>query len=198
MANETDGGALGRGAPLGDPVSGGGESDLKLSGDQTDWLRFSQRIALAVYGTLTVLGVLEATSFEGPSLQSHIVIVTVLTTSLALVLAHAWASVMSDRLVFQHRLTSVSFFEELRFAAAFLIPTIMAVVVFSAAAAFLPVDTCLLTAEGALVLLLFAIGFGGAWRSGSSLPRCLMIGLLDVAVGILIVGIKEVHTFATH
>ena len=76
--------------------------------------------------------------------------------------------------------------------------SIMAVVVFSAAAAFLPVDTCLLTAEGALVLLLFAIGFGGAWRSGSSLPRCLMIGLLDVAVGILIVGIKEVHTFATH
>jgi hypothetical protein len=186
------------GPQSGEPLVADGLQDSHQDGDDTDWLRFSQRIALAVYGTLMVLGVLEATSFEQPSLEIHVVIFTVLTTSLAIVLAHAWATVMSDRLVFKHRLTSASFFEELRFAAAFLIPTVIALLVFGVAAAFLPVDTGLLIAEGALLLLLFVFGFGGAWRSGSSLPRCLLIGLLDVAVGVLIVGLKEFHTFVTH
>ena len=163
-----------------------------------EWVRFGQRIALAVYGTLTVLGVLEATSFDEPTLQVHIVLITVISTSIAIVLAHAWATLISNRLVFKHPLTSANFLEELRFAAAFLIPTVVAVVVFVIAAAFLTVNSCLLTAEGALLILLFIFGFEGARRSGMSWPRCVLIGLLDVAVGILIVAIKEVHTFFTH
>ena len=44
----------------------------------TDWTRYAQRIALAVYGTLTVLGVLEATSFDEASLSVHVVLITVI------------------------------------------------------------------------------------------------------------------------
>ena len=76
-------------APMsGEPVSLGPESaeplvadglqDSHQDVDETDWLRFSQRIALAVYGTLTVLGVLEATSFEQPSLEIHVVILSLI------------------------------------------------------------------------------------------------------------------------
>ncbi len=166
--------------------------------DETDWNRFGQRIALAVYGTLTVLGVLEATSFDEPSLTVPIVILTVVSTSIAIVLAHAWATVMSNRIVFRDRLTSASFAEELRFAAAFLIPTVLAVAVFVVAATFLSVRSCLLSAEGALIVLLFIFGFGGAKRTGASIPRCILIGLLDVAVGVAIVEIKELHSFFVH
>jgi hypothetical protein len=171
------------------------------AGDEVDaatWTRLGQRIALAVYGTLTVLGVLEATSFDEPSLTVPIVLITVVSTSVAIVLAHAWATVMSNRIVFRDRLTSANFVEELRFAAAFLIPTAIAVAVFAIAATFLPVSSCLLSAEGALVVLLFIVGFGGAKRTGASIPRCILIGLLDVAVGIAIVEIKELHSFFVH
>jgi hypothetical protein len=166
--------------------------------DNTDWTRYAQRIALAVYGTLTVLGVLEATSFDEPSLQVHIVLITVISTSVAIVLAHAWATVMSNRLVFAEELTSASLVEELRFAAAFLIPTVIAVVVFTIAAAFLPVDSCLVSAELALVVLLFILGVWGARRGGAAWPRAILIGVIDVGVGVLIVLIKELHTLFTH
>jgi hypothetical protein len=164
----------------------------------TDWTRYAQRIALAVYGTLTVLGVIEATSFDEASLSVHVVLITVISTSLAIVLAHAWATVMSNRLVFGEQLTSASLVEELRFAAAFLIPTVIAVVVFVIAAAFLPIDSCLISAEGALLLLLFVLGVWGARRGGAGWSRAILIGVIDVGVGVLIVGIKELHTFFTH
>ena len=165
---------------------------------ETDWTRYAQRIALAVYGTLTVLGVLEATSFDDSHLTLHVVILTVISTSMAIVLAHAWATVLSNRLVFGDQLTSASLLEELRFAASFFIPTVVAVIVFTLACVILPIDSSLLTAELALVLLLFALGVYGARRGGAGWPRALLIGLIDVCVGVLIVGIKELHTFFTH
>ena len=188
----------------GQPGEGQPAEDVQAQGTggaqarETDWTRYAQRIALAVYGTLTVLGVLEATSFDEPSLTVHVVLLTVISTSLAIVLAHAWATVVSNRLVFGDQLTSASLLEELRFAAAFFIPTVVAAVVFTLAAVILPIDSCLLTAELALVLLLFGLGVYGARRGGAGWPRAILIGLIDVCVGVLIVGIKELHTFFTH
>lgn len=184
--------------PIPDLQSGATPAAGVPVGDDVDWNRLGQRIALAVYGTLTVLGVLEASSFEGPTFTIQLALITVICTSLAIVLAHAWATTMSNRLVFHHQLTTSSLIDEIRFAGAFLIPTAIAVVVLLIAATFLPVASCLLSAEGALIVVLFIVGFEGARRSGSSLPRCLLIGLIDVAVGLLIVGLKEFHTYLTH
>jgi hypothetical protein len=163
-----------------------------------DWTRYAQRIALAVYGTLTVLGVLEATSFDEPSLSVHVVLITVISTSVAIVLAHAWATVMSNRLVFGEQLTSASIVEEVRFAAAFLIPTVISVLVFTLAAVFVPIDSCLLSAEAALLVLLFFLGVYGARRGGARWPRAIVIGVIDVCIGVAIVAIKEIHTLFTH
>lgn len=160
-----------------------------------------QRAAIAVYGLLTMLGVLEAASFEGPNgapVDLHVLIMILFSTSIAIAFAHAWSSVVANRLVEQRMLNRQTVILELRFAGSFLAPTLISVVVILVSYSVRDVATSIDYAQAALVLVLFCVGLVGARRSGLSWARALAWGGTDVAVAIVIVALKEVESLLIH
>ena len=155
-----------------------------------------QRTALAVYGAMTLIGVLEASTTQAVVDSILAVVVVVVSTSLAIVIAHAWSSVVAHRLVQGRQLSRERIGDELWFAGSFFVPAAIALaslVVFGIPENHLEAIT---NAQFALLIFLFVIGVVGARRGGKGWWKSIGWGSIDVLVGFLVMMLKEVlHLF---
>ena len=155
------------------------------------------RASLEIYGVLTLLGVLEAASDKAIVDSNAALAVLVAATSASIALAHAWSATIAESLN-GVALTRSLIMQELRFAAAFLLPAgVMSAICILTA----PLDDVALTItieQDLLLGALFAIGFVGARHSGASWRRSLAWGAIDVSMGVLIVIIKNLLSLIGH
>ena len=159
--------------------------------------RHVERTALTIYGAMTLLGVLEASTTKAVVDSTIAVIILIIATSLAIVIAHAWSTVVAHRLVDGEELSSPRVGNELWFAGSFLIPAILAVATVLIAGLFTDHSWSIFIAQGVLLVFLFVAGVMGSRRGGASWARALTWGLIDVGVGLAIVLIKEIlYVFA--
>ena len=150
-----------------------------------------QRASLTVYGAMTLLGIVEAATIKNVADTAAALTIVIVTGSVSIVIAHAWAAVIAHRVVDGHRFTRDEVVAELWFAASFLIATGIAIL------ASLPFGDFYTTVQFTLIAmlaLLFVVGVTGALRSGAGWTRALGWGLLDVGVGVLIVALKDLLT----
>jgi hemolysin III len=146
-------------------------------------------VARAVYGLVTVLAVLQAMELHPP--PPWVGVVTLLGTTVAVALVEAYAHSIATILTVQHGLSREEVHEIGREVAPVLIgaqaPTI---VLLLAAFNLLPMELAIDLAQ----LVAFVLLFGYGWRVGALLdnrwPRQLLSGLLLIAIGGIIVGIK--------
>lgn len=160
--------------------------------------REAQRVSLAIYGVMTVLGVLEASTTKAVVDSTITVTILVLATSTAIVLAHAWSSVVAHRLVHGQFLSRDAMIGELKFAAAFFAPAILAIVVLVVDGAFTDHQSAVRVSQLVLVALLVMVGTTAARTAGVGWTKAIGWGIIDACVGIAIVMLKEVLTIFFH
>jgi len=162
--------------------------DEYLSAEQRVYV---DRAAMAVYCLITLLGVVSAATSKSVADNSFELGVIIFGTTLTLMIAHAWATVVAHRLVQGHRLDRAQILTEFRHDLAFLVTGLFGLATLAVAT--------LLTDDYArqvdneqtmLVLALVVVGVVGGRRSGASWPRAIGWGLLDGAVGLFIVALK--------
>jgi len=152
------------------------------------------RAALAVYGALTLLAITEAATIKNVVDDARSLSIVLITGSVSVVIAHAWATVVGHRLVRRRRFTREEVVEELWFAGSFLVSTAVAL---TAIVLSLPSDdfaTTVTFTVAALLGMLFVVGVVGALRSGTGWLRAIGWGVLDIGVGVLIVLVKDLLT----
>lgn len=146
-------------------------------------------VAKAIYGLMTVLAVLVVMDDHPPVPWRGAI--TLFGTTLAVALVDTYAETVAGMLSHQRRPSRGELREIWRDVSPVLIgaqaPTL---VLLSAAIGLIPVERAITVAEGVAFLLLFGYG----WRVGTTLHRNrfpqLLSGLLLVAIGGLIIGIK--------
>ena len=165
-----------------------------MSGTGTDRKVRVQRASLTVYGAMTLLGIVEAATIKNVADTAAALTIVIVTGSVSIVIAHAWAAVIAHRVVDGHRFTRDEVVAELWFAASFLIATGIALLAILASLPFGDFYTTVQFTLIAMLALLFVVGVAGALRSGAGWTRALGWGLLDVGVGVLIVALKDLLT----
>jgi hypothetical protein len=143
---------------------------------------------------MTLLGIVEAATIKGVAETAIALIIVIVTGSVSIVIAHAWAQVIAHRVVDGRQFTRDEIVAEVWFAASFLISTAIALIAILVS---LPIGDFGVTVQFTLVAmlgLLFVVGVTGALRSGATWVRALGWGLLDVGVGVLIVLLKDLLT----
>ena len=150
----------------------------------------SAPVSRAVYGLITVLAMLQILEAHPPSAWHATV--TLFGTTLAVALVDAYSDWIAEMLAEQRKLTRDDIGRILGDVAPVMIgaqtPTVLLLL---AALGILEIDTAIQLAQAAAFLLLFGYG----WRIGQLLherrSRQLISGLILVAIGALIVGIKS-------
>lgn len=149
------------------------------------------RTTLVVYAAITLLGVIAAGSWKKFVTDEPELIVTTIGASIAVVIAHAWSSIMAHRLVHRSMMTRKQMLAELEVAASFFIITGIAVAaVLTGQTLDWEFDDTVTFTEVVLIASLFTVGLFGSRASGASWGRSLAWGLLDAAVGVAIVVTK--------
>lgn len=171
-----------------DPLAPGTPDDAHVAEEEV------HRTSLAVYATITLLGVTAAASWKKFVTDEPELIVTLVGASLAVVIAHAWSSVMAQRLVHGTRLSRRQVTTEIVVSLSFFIATGIAIAAIVLGQVVLDlefVDTVLLT-ELVLVGALFVLGMLGARRAGTGWWRALAWGAVDASIGVVIMVLKLV------
>lgn len=150
-----------------------------------------ERVTLAIYATITLLGVIAASSWKGFASSEMELLVIIVSTSVTLAVAHFWASTMSHRMVDRAALSRRERKEQLLDSG-----VVLAVGAFATVATIVSwivghdlrdsVTYTLLT----LVLLLFSVGLAGARRAGASWLRSIGWGAVDASIGVAILVAK--------
>jgi Na+-driven multidrug efflux pump len=156
-----------------------------------------ERTALVMYGSMTLLGVLDAASYKNV-VTTHVgLTLLVVVTSLSLVIAHAWSTVVARRLIRREKPNREAVVNQMWLAGALLAPAAFVLVVIATSLPFDEHETnddvvsTIVNAQYALLIAIFVMGTLGARRAGLSWPRTLMWGLIDVGIGVLIVLLKD-------
>ena len=146
-------------------------------------------VSRAIYGLITVLAVLQVVMMHPVSPRASAV--SLFGATLAVALIDAYSESIAAMLAKGSSLARQEFAELLRDVAPVMIgaqaPTL---VLLLAVAGILEHNTALRLAEAVTFLLLFGYGFAVGKLLGGSLARQLANGLVLVAVGAIIVGIK--------
>ena len=156
-----------------------------------------ERTALVIYGSLTLLGVLDAATYKNVVTTHFALALLVVVTSLSLVIAHAWSTMVARRLIRREKPTRDVLIKELWLAGAILAPMALVLAVIATTLPFEEVETnetvvaTIVNAQYALLVGIFFMGTIGARRAGLSWPRTFAWGLIDVGVGVLIVLLKD-------
>lgn len=151
------------------------------------------RVMVAVYATITLLGVIAAASWKQTAEDEVELIAIVLGASAAVSLAHLWAAIMADQLVhgrFPDRRTWLN--EATVVGSFFGIAAVAVVTVAVSSAAGASFDWVINWTMAVLIGLLFAAGLMGARWSGAGWGRALLWGFLDAGVGIALLVLKLV------
>lgn len=149
------------------------------------------RTTLVVYAAITLLGVIAAGSWKKFVTDEPELMVTTVGASIAVVVAHAWSSIMAHRLVHRSMMSRKQMLAELEVAASFFIITGIAVAAIMTGQAFdWEFDDTVVFTECVLIASLFTVGLFGSRASGAGWGRSLAWGLLDAAVGVAIVVTK--------
>lgn len=150
-----------------------------------------QRATMSVYSILTLLGVIVAAAWKSYATDVAELIAIVLGTSVAIVIAHAWASVFAHRAVRRSPYTRVDARDELLHVVSFLVPCGV-VIGLSLILNTMRVDIDGIATIDALVLMgfLLIVGMIAARRTGSGWMRSILWGLADFSVGGIILLMK--------
>ncbi|MEI6375284.1 MAG: hypothetical protein WCP26_16000 [Actinomycetes bacterium] len=166
--------------------------------ESAEHARRIERTALTIYGAMTLLGVLEAATTKAVVDSTAALIILIVATSLAIVIAHAWSTVVAHRLVDGEEMSTHRVGNELWFAGSFLVPAVLALATVLITGTFTSHDTSILIAQMVLIVFLFIAGITGARRGGASWGRSIAWGIADVAVGLAIVLLKETLSLIAH
>lgn len=148
---------------------------------------------LAIYTSITLLGVIAAASWKGLFASEPELLVIIIGTSVTLAVAHVWASIAAHRFVNRTRLTREERRQELRGMVAILAVGAAATVTFGLSSlAADSLNTSVQLTLGVLVGVLFIVGVVGSRRRGDSVVRAVGWGLADASIGIVALVIKVV------
>ena len=147
---------------------------------------------------MTLLGVLEAATTQAVVDSTLAVVVVLISTALAIVIAHAWSSVVAHRLVEGRQPSRERVADELWFAGAFFVPAGIALATIVVFGSTDDHSQAIGDAQFALLIFLFVIGLVGARRGGSGWWRSIGWGTVDVFVGFGIVMLKEILEWVGH
>ena len=170
------------------------EVETDVASDTTESV---ERTALVIYGSMTLLGVLDAATYKNVVTTHFALTLLVVVTSVSLVIAHAWSTVVARRLIRREKPNREVVLKEMTFAASLLAPMVLVLIVIATGLPFVENETnddivaTIGSAQNALLVGIFLMGTIGARRAGLSWPRTLVWGLVDVGVGVLIVLLKD-------
>lgn len=146
---------------------------------------------LAIYASITLLGVIAAASWKGLLSEEQELLAIIVGTSITLAVAHAWAAVAAHRLVHSRALTASERRAELRG---------MAVIMAVGAAATTAFGLSALASDNfeqsvrmtllVLITVLFLVGIVGSRRRGDSWLRAVGWGLADASIGLVVLVVK--------
>ena len=146
---------------------------------------------LAIYTSITLLGVIAAASWKGLFVDEPELLVLIIGTSVTLAVAHGWASIAAHRFVHRTRLSRLEKRQELRGTAVILVVGAAATATFVISTlATDTLDTSVRLTLGVLVAVLFVVGVAGSRRRNDSWPRALGWGLADASIGIVALVLK--------
>jgi hypothetical protein len=150
-----------------------------------------RRMTMEVYSILTLIGVVIAAAWKSYATDVAELIAIVLGTSVAIVIAHAWASVFAHRAVRRERFTKADALDELTHIVSFLVPCAI-IIVLSLVLNAMGIDVDGVATLDALALMgfLLIVGTIAARRVGCTWPRSLMWGVADFSIGGLILLLK--------
>ena len=151
------------------------------------------RVTVAIYAALTLLGVIAAASWKETADDEIEMAAIIGGTSLAISLAHLWAAIMAEQLVHGHLPDRDTWRKEATVAGGFLgIAAIAVVSLAVTSAAGISFDWVVNLTMAVLIGLLLAAGITGARWSGADWGRALLWGLLDAAMGLVLLILKIV------
>lgn len=143
-------------------------------------------VVLAIYTSITLLGVISAASWKGLFSAYSEIFVIIVGTTITIAIAHLWANVAAHRLIYQRRLTAIQRHHELRNVAAILFVGLLA------AAALMvswqvtdDLEQAVRLTLGALVLVLFTVGLVGSRLRGGSWLVSVGWGAVDASIGVV-------------
>ena len=146
---------------------------------------------LAIYTSITLLGVIAASSWKGLFSDERELFVIIVGTSITLAVAHAWAAVAAHRLVHSTALSPAERRQELRG---------MAVIIGVGGAATAAFGISALVSDNleqsvqltlmVLIAVLFFVGIVGSRRRGDTWTRAVGWGVADASIGIAVLALK--------
>ncbi len=148
-------------------------------------------ISLAIYTSITLLGVIAAASWKGLFADDMELLVIIAGTTVTLAIAHLWATVAAHRLTHRRPLTPDERRHELRNAVAVLIVGTLAIVVLAISWRLgAELETSIRLTLGMMIAVLFVVGVVGARRSGGSWLHAIGWGMADASIGIIVLILK--------
>jgi hypothetical protein len=142
-----------------------------------------------IYGTVLALSLLTALDHDG--LTPSRTMVVVLVTLIGVWAAKSYAYVIGGELAYGFHAKFSELLEILKETMWVLIPGIPILCLFTlAAGAIISLKAALYIAQWIIVLFLFATGFWLRRQANGTFIKCVIDGLIDCSVGILIVGLK--------
>ncbi len=146
---------------------------------------------LAIYTSITLLGVIAAASWKGLLSDERELFVVIVGTSITLAVAHAWAAVAAHRLVHSTALTADERRQELRGMAVILVVGAAASTTFGISALVIDnLDQSVQLTLLVLIVVLFLVGIVGSRRRGDSWPRAVGWGVADASIGLAVFALK--------
>lgn len=146
---------------------------------------------LAIYASITLLGVIAAASWKGLISDERELFVIIVGTSITLAVAHAWAAVAAHRLVHSTALSADERRQELRGMAVILAVGAAASTAFGISALVSDnLDQSVQLTLLVLIVVLFLVGIVGSRRRGDSWPRAVGWGVADASIGLAVFALK--------
>jgi len=152
--------------------------------------RFSE-VVLAIYAAITLLGVIAAASWKNLFTEYHEIFVIIIGTTITVGVAHVWATIAAQRLVYQRPMSLSERRHELRgFASILFVGLLAATALMVTWTITDDLESAVRSTLGMLIAVLFIVGVVGSRRRGSTWPRSLGWGFADASIGIAVLAAK--------
>jgi len=165
------------------------ESEIHIAGQSVSY----SEVTMAIYGAITLLGVIAAASWKGLFVDYVELVVLIIGTTITVAVAHLWANIAAYRLVKQRPMRASDRWEEFRVTMSVFVVGILALAAL--ALSWTLTDDLEMSVRwtiGMLVLVLFVVGLVGSRRRGATWPRAVGWGCVDASIGIAVLIAKIV------
>ncbi len=163
------------------------QSEIHIAGQSVSY----SEVTMAIYGAITLLGVIAAASWKGLFVDYVELVVLVIGTTITVAVAHLWANIAAYRLVKQRPMGSRDRWEEFRVTLSVFVVGILALAALALSWTLTDdLETSVRWTIGMLVGVLFVVGLIGARRKGASWLRAIGWGCVDSSIGIAVLIAK--------